>query len=570
MATTRPYTPPGFVPRQQQLYQQAPPAPSPDWAPWNGTGWDQQSLANSFSTMALQPPHNSVNDWVADSGTSHHTTSSVGNISNPRPLNSASPSSIIVGNGSTLQVISVGDSVIPGLFYLNNILLAPDIIQSLLSVHRFTTDNWCSMEFDPFDLSVKDLTTRNVIARSNSIGPLYTLRLPSSTASSRTSSCAMSAIDAPRILAAVATSTWHHRLGHPGHDALSSVSRSSFISYTSTTHDFCHACQLGKHTKLPFFSSSSRAEKVFNLLHLDLWISPVVSVSGSKYYLVILDDFTHYLWTFPLKQKSDTFTTLSNFFAYVATQFSCTVKDIQCDNGREFDNSSTQTFLLSKGAQLRMSCPYTSPQNGKVECIICTINNVIRMLVIQASLPRCYWAEGLHTVVYQLNRLLTKMISDAFPHVALFGSAPSYEYLCVFGCACYPNIAVTAHHKLNPQSTRCVFLGYSTNHKCYSFLDLSTTRLIVSHHVVFDEESFSLTASPNLTDLDFLCESGSPVSTIGTPISLAASSTAPACQHAPIVPSEFEPHTAPMLVPLPAPQVPPGFPPCAAPASSAP
>jgi hypothetical protein len=73
-------------------------------------------------------------------------------------------------------------------------------------------------------------------------------------------------------------------------------------------------------------------------------------VSGSKYYLVILDDFTHYLWTFPLKQKSDTFTTLSNFFAYVATQFSCTVKAIQCDNGCEFDNSSTRTFLLSKGA----------------------------------------------------------------------------------------------------------------------------------------------------------------------------------------------------------------------------
>jgi hypothetical protein len=35
--------------------------------------------------------------------------------------------------------------------------------------------------------------------------------------------------------------------------------------------------------------------------------------------LVILDDFTHYFWTVPLKQKSDTFTTLSNFFTYVAT-----------------------------------------------------------------------------------------------------------------------------------------------------------------------------------------------------------------------------------------------------------
>jgi hypothetical protein len=82
-------------------------------------------------------------------------------------------------------------------------------------------------------------------------------------------------------------------------------------------------------------------KKTFDLLHLDLWTSLVVSVSGSKYYLVILDDFTHYLWTFSLKQKSDTFTTLSNFFAYIATQFSCTVKAIQCDNGCEFDNSFT-------------------------------------------------------------------------------------------------------------------------------------------------------------------------------------------------------------------------------------
>jgi hypothetical protein len=126
-------------------------------------------------------------------------------------------------------------------------------------------------------------------------------------------------------------------------------------------------------------------------------------VSSSKYYLVILDDFTHYLWTFSLKQKSDTFTTWSNFFAYVATQFSCTVKAIQCDNRCEFDNSSTGTFLLSKGAQLQMSYPYMFSQNGKAEHIIGTINNVIHTLLIQASLSGRYWAEGLHTAVYLLN-----------------------------------------------------------------------------------------------------------------------------------------------------------------------
>jgi hypothetical protein len=282
------------------------------------------------------------------------------------------------------------------------------MVQSLLFVRRFTTDNWCSIEFNPFGLSVKDLSTRNVIVKSNSTGPLNTLRLPGSTTPSAGAMAALAAT--LHALAAVAPTTWHRRLGHPGLDALSSLSRSSFIHYTSNKHEFCHACQLGKHTRLPFHSSSHHAEHPFDLIHLNLWTSPVISVSGSKYYLVIFDDFTHYLWTFPLKLKSDTFTTLSNFFAYVSTQFGITVKAIQCDNGREFDNSSTRIFLLSNGTQLRMLCPYTSPQNGKVERIIRLINNVICTLLIQASLPGRHWAEGLHTAMYLLNRLSTTAI----------------------------------------------------------------------------------------------------------------------------------------------------------------
>jgi hypothetical protein len=48
-------------------------------------------------------------------------------------------------------------------FYLNDVLVAPDLIQSLLSVHQLTVDNACSMEFDPFGLSMKDLATKRVL-----------------------------------------------------------------------------------------------------------------------------------------------------------------------------------------------------------------------------------------------------------------------------------------------------------------------------------------------------------------------------------------------------------------------
>jgi transposase InsO family protein len=109
-----------------------------------------------------------------------------------------------------------------------------------------------------------------------------------------------------------------------------------------------------------------------------LWTSPILSVSGFKYYLVILDDYSHFLWTFPLRLKSDTFSTLSQFFAYARTQFGASIKAVQCDNGREFDNSTSRTFFLTHGAQLRMSCPYTSAQNGKAERIIRSTKNMVR------------------------------------------------------------------------------------------------------------------------------------------------------------------------------------------------
>jgi hypothetical protein len=155
--------------------------------------------------MAPYPPPTSVQDWVADSNATHHTTPSVGNISTLRPLTSSNSSSIVVGNGSSLSITSVSDSVLPRPFYLNNILLAPDMVQSLLSVRRFTTDNWCSMEFDPFGLSVKDLTTKNVIVRSNSIGPLYTMRLLGSLTPSSRVVAALAVV--PHVITVVAPTT---------------------------------------------------------------------------------------------------------------------------------------------------------------------------------------------------------------------------------------------------------------------------------------------------------------------------------------------------------------------------
>jgi hypothetical protein len=179
------------------------------------------------------------------------------------------------------------------------------------------------------------------------------------------------------------------------------------------------------------------------------------------------------------------FPDLTQFFAYVKTQVGVTIKVVQCDNGREFDNSSSCTFFLTHGV-LRMSCPYTSPQNGKAERVIRTTNNTIRSLLFQANIPPTFWVEALHTATLLLNILPTKTLHFSTPHFALFKTVPSYEHLRVFGCTCYPNLSATTSHKLDHRSAKCVFLGYSPHHKRYWCLDL------LSNHVIFPVTLFSM------------------------------------------------------------------------------
>ena len=232
--------------------------------------------------MTLQQPQQST-DWYFDSGATSHMTSRPDTLSRFTFPRYPTPTSIVVGNGSLLPVTSTGTTVIHPSLHLNNVLVSPQLIKNLISVRQFTVDNNCSVEFDPTGCYVKDLLSRNVIVRCNSSGLLYPLRL--------------SAVHS--LVAASQSSLWHRRLGHLGREVLSTLASSGLPDCRHDHSSLCHACQLGHHVHLPFQLSSSRASSNFDIIHCDLWTSPFLSVSGYKYYLVILNDCSHYMWTFP-------------------------------------------------------------------------------------------------------------------------------------------------------------------------------------------------------------------------------------------------------------------------------
>jgi histone deacetylase 1/2 len=122
---------------------------------------------------------------------------------------------------------------------------------------------------------------------------------------------------------------------------------------------------------------------------------------------------------------------------------------------------ATRNFLAPFDTILRFSCPYTSAQNGKAERAIRTTNDVIRTLLIQASMPSRFWAEALHTATLLLNIRPTKPIQFSTPHEALYGVPPSYDFLSVYGCLCFPNLSATTPDKLAARSLPCAFIGYA-------------------------------------------------------------------------------------------------------------
>jgi hypothetical protein len=83
--------------------------------------------------MAMVPL--AVTDWVTNSDAFNNTTLDAGNISSVRPPHINDPSSIIVENGSSLPVTSVGDTTPPSpfkIFYLFiALLLTIDVLWRL-------------------------------------------------------------------------------------------------------------------------------------------------------------------------------------------------------------------------------------------------------------------------------------------------------------------------------------------------------------------------------------------------------------------------------------------------------
>jgi transposase InsO family protein len=169
----------------------------------------------------------------------------------------------------------------------------------------------------------------------------------------------------------------------------------------------CSVCQSGKQvgTHHPH-KNIMTTDRPLELLHMDLF-SPIAykSIGGSKYCLVIVDDYSCFTWVFILQEKSQTQETLKGFLRRAQNEFELRIKKIRSDNGTEFKNSQIEGFLEDEGIKHEFSSPYTPQQNGVVERKNRTLLDMARTMLDEYKTSDQFWAEAINTACYSINRL---------------------------------------------------------------------------------------------------------------------------------------------------------------------
>ncbi|SDA02277.1 BZ3501_MvSof-1269-A2-R1_C53g00289 [Microbotryum saponariae] len=232
----------------------------------------------------------------------------------------------------------------------------------------------------------------------------------------------------------------------------------------------CNACLSAKGHRLPFPDSDSHSSERLGLVHSDVLSFPERSLTGKRYLVTFLDDYSRKLWAYAIGHKSET---------------GATLKVLRTDNGGEYCSRAFTEFCKTRGTRRQYSIPRTPQQNGRAERVNRSIVEGVLALLVDAHLPKTFWEEA---AAY--FRLLQEPVSTRGPGQG----NTKLPWLTV---------APELRSKLDPKAVRVFFTGYDLASKAFRFYDTTTQKIILGRNATFlDTEFPGLHGDPTEQDGD--------------------------------------------------------------------
>nr|GEX94550.1 putative ribonuclease H-like domain-containing protein [Tanacetum cinerariifolium] len=162
-------------------------------------------------------------------------------------------------------------------------------------------------------------------------------------------------------------------LSHLNFDTINDHAKNDLVSslpkFKYDKEYLCPSCEQGKskrasHPPKPVPNS----KQWLHLLHMDL-CGPmrVASISGKRYVLVIVDDYSQYTWVHFLITKDETPKVIKNFLKKIYVRLQAPVIIVRTENETKFKNHVLKEYFDSVGITHETSAAKTPQQNGAVE-----------------------------------------------------------------------------------------------------------------------------------------------------------------------------------------------------------
>jgi transposase InsO family protein len=172
----------------------------------------------------------------------------------------------------------------------------------------------------------------------------------------------------------------------------------------------------------------------YMLIHSNVWISPVVSVSGMKYFVTFIDCYSRMSWLYLMRHKNEVLKCFQNFYTYIKNHFNAKIQFIRTDNVGEYLNSEFGRLLSLEGILHQTSWPDTPLQNGVTERKNRRILEITRSLMYAMNVPKFLWSEAIMTTTYLINRTSSRILGMNTPCEMILGKnefiVPQLHLLC--------------------------------------------------------------------------------------------------------------------------------------------
>lgn len=136
--------------------------------------------------------------------------------------------------------------------------------------------------------------------------------------------------------------TLHRRFGRLSVHSLKKLYKSNSVkgitwdySDEEVSNFVCNACLPSKAHRVPFQQSDSHASKSLELVHSDVLTFSTASLSGKRYLVTFVDDYSRKVWVVAISNKSEVFQTFQTWKTEVENSSEHKIKTLRCDNGGE-------------------------------------------------------------------------------------------------------------------------------------------------------------------------------------------------------------------------------------------